>query len=268
LRKVDLIYLAAGRGSRLGELTTEKPKCFVNIFGKSLIEYFLRLKNHPLVGDVNVVAGYKHECFDVYQGVNLLNNANWANTNMVHSLRIALENDSSAKPLLIVYSDIFLNPLEWDKIIEEVAKNKYIFCPSYANWKKLWSRRMENPLNDLESFRLKDGFLIEIGGEVKEMVEIEGQFMGVLGVPANRKAVFKDALDDYLLTKEDATSTTDFLQFLIKKKEKIKVIQYGGVWFEVDSQTDVEVYQSLFQTHPTDIYELIESKKLKFFSRR
>ena len=33
------IILAAGRGSRMGDLTDEKPKCLLEVYGKPLIEH-------------------------------------------------------------------------------------------------------------------------------------------------------------------------------------------------------------------------------------
>ena len=38
---MNVIILAAGKGSRLSPLTDNKPKCMVKLFGKSLIEFQL-----------------------------------------------------------------------------------------------------------------------------------------------------------------------------------------------------------------------------------
>ena len=40
---MQAIIMAAGKGSRLGKLTEGKPKSFIKINGKRLIDYILRL---------------------------------------------------------------------------------------------------------------------------------------------------------------------------------------------------------------------------------
>ena len=39
VRNLKAIILAAGQGNRLKPLTNEKPKCMVELFGKSLITF-------------------------------------------------------------------------------------------------------------------------------------------------------------------------------------------------------------------------------------
>ena len=54
------IILAAGKGTRLKELTKSKPKCLVKIQGKSIIEYQLEIFDNfkfdeiLLVADINL----------------------------------------------------------------------------------------------------------------------------------------------------------------------------------------------------------------------
>ena len=40
---MNVIILAAGQGNRLKPLTNKKPKCLVEIFGKSLLNWQLEL---------------------------------------------------------------------------------------------------------------------------------------------------------------------------------------------------------------------------------
>ncbi len=54
---MELIYLAAGKGSRLGKTYSTKPKCFANINKKKIIDYneyfFSKFKK------VFIITGYK-----------------------------------------------------------------------------------------------------------------------------------------------------------------------------------------------------------------
>ena len=49
------------------------------------------------------------------------------------------------------------------------------------NWKELWLKRMNNPLNDAETLKLnKKNFIIEIGKKPKNYSEINGQYTGII----------------------------------------------------------------------------------------
>lgn len=56
---MQAIIMAAGKGSRLGSLTKGKPKSFVEIKGKKLIEYNLQLLQKYHVDEIIIVTGYQ-----------------------------------------------------------------------------------------------------------------------------------------------------------------------------------------------------------------
>ncbi len=61
---MQAIIMAAGKGSRLGELTEGSPKSFLEIRGKKLIAYNLELLQKLGVDKTIIVTGYKTECFE------------------------------------------------------------------------------------------------------------------------------------------------------------------------------------------------------------
>ena len=60
---MQAIIMAAGKGSRLGELTGGNPKSFVELHGKKLIEYNLDILRELGVEEIIVVTGYKRNAF-------------------------------------------------------------------------------------------------------------------------------------------------------------------------------------------------------------
>ena len=89
------IILAAGRGSRMKNLTSDKPKCLVKLHGKPLLEWQLDSMNKSGISEIAVVTGYKNEMLSSYNLVEF-HNSYWASTQMVSSLACAsewLEND-------------------------------------------------------------------------------------------------------------------------------------------------------------------------------
>ena len=55
------IILAAGRGSRMKNLTDEKPKCLAKLRGKPLLEWQLTSLREAGIEDIAIVTGYKRE---------------------------------------------------------------------------------------------------------------------------------------------------------------------------------------------------------------
>ena len=82
------VILAAGRGSRLGHLGDDRPKCLVELEGKPLIERQIAALRRGGVDEIGVVRGYRAEMID-FPGLYYFANERWAETNMVMSLAAA-----------------------------------------------------------------------------------------------------------------------------------------------------------------------------------
>ena len=103
---MNAIILAAGRGSRLKNLTDEIPKCLIEINKKSLLDRQLEVLNSCNINNIAIVKGYKEEKILDKRIKNYFYNDDWSETNMVHSLKCAnelLKNNYN----IISYGDIF-----------------------------------------------------------------------------------------------------------------------------------------------------------------
>ena len=61
---MQAIIMAAGKGSRLGNLTEDKPKAFLEIQGIKLIEYNLAMLHAYGIEDIIIVTGYLNEHYE------------------------------------------------------------------------------------------------------------------------------------------------------------------------------------------------------------
>ena len=93
------IILAAGRGSRLNNITDEKPKCLVNILGKPILEWQIEALNRSDVEDITVICGYRKD--QISGNFITLENPRWNRTNMVSTLRSETERITSSYVLQI-----------------------------------------------------------------------------------------------------------------------------------------------------------------------
>lgn len=228
------IILAAGRGSRMGSLTDDQPKCLTVIKSKPLIEHQIDALMMAGIEDIAIVTGYKSEMLTKY-GTYHFHNEKWQETNMVYSLLCAKEwlDESDC---IVSYSDIYYS----SQIVRDL-----IDCPDEIaiaydpNWLELWSKRFDNPLDDAETFRIDDnGYIAEIGQKPKTIEEIQGQYMGLLKF---KKGVFCKNLE--MIVEINKISMTEFLNTLILKNTNVKGIQNENNWYEFDTQQDYEKYQ-------------------------
>src|SRR5689334_4449056 len=99
------VILAAGRGSRMGALSEDRPKCLVQFANKPLVQRQIAALRSGGASIIGIVRGYLGNMINI-EDVTYFENPRWAETNMVMSLAAAaswLRSD----PVLISYADIF-----------------------------------------------------------------------------------------------------------------------------------------------------------------
>lgn len=232
------IILAAGRGSRMKAMTDERPKCLLELYGKSLLERQLDAIRDAGVSEISIVTGYKREMLSSY-GLKEFYNPRWAETNMVSSLACAAE-WLKYEPCIVSYSDIFYSSDAVNSLTKSDADIAVTYDP---NWLKLWENRFSDPLIDAETFKLnKDNTLAEIGNKPKTVDEVQGQYMGLLRFTPNGWNVVTSLRDNLSNEQCDQMHMTGTLQMLIESElAAVKGLSYHGKWGEVDTATDLDV---------------------------
>lgn len=236
------IILAAGRGSRMQNLTDERPKCLVELRGKSLLDWQLQALRAAGIDDIAVVTGYKRELL-AGRGLVEFHNPRWAETNMVSSLSYA-KNWLQTETCIVSYSDIFYTQVAVQSLLACLAPLAVTYDP---NWLELWTQRFGDPLLDAETFRLTSKHtLAEIGNKPKSVNDIQGQYMGLLRfTPDGWKEVVR--IRAQLTAKQrDKMHMTGTLQKVIEAgRIAIAALPFTGKWGEVDSAEDLNFYISL-----------------------
>lgn len=118
------VILAAGRGSRLKQHTRDRPKCLLEIGGRSIIEHQIRALRLAGVDSIQVITGYGAEQVRRICGsdVSYAHNEHFDTTNSFDSLGCATLNPG---PLgfLILNSDVLFHPELLVRLLDDPREN-------------------------------------------------------------------------------------------------------------------------------------------------
>jgi dTDP-glucose pyrophosphorylase len=115
------VILAAGRGTRMRELTNEVPKPMVEVLGKPILQHILEGLVSAGIKEVLIVVGYRKEAIQDYFGdgqrfglqVAYVEQVTQDGTGRVVSLAKPFSNDH---PFLLIYGDILVQPEVYQKL--------------------------------------------------------------------------------------------------------------------------------------------------------
>jgi L-glutamine-phosphate cytidylyltransferase len=236
------LILAAGRGSRMGRLSDDRPKCLVELNGRPLIERQIAALRRGGVDEIGVVRGYRAEMID-FPGLSYFANERWAETNMVMSLAAAAS-WLRLGPVIISYADIFYRSELVHGLVG--APGKLVISYDRA-WRRLWTRRFADPLADAETFRINAaGQLLEIGGKTRRIEDIQGQYMGLLKFTPPAWHAVEALLSSLDALTCDRLDVTGLLRRLLTQNE-LPIATFGtdGQWGEIDNPGDVALYEEM-----------------------
>lgn len=256
---MKVIILAAGQGTRLRPLTDDRPKCMVEVNGKSIIER--QLETMRICGikddDITIIAGYRSDALqDKFRdtGIHIIVNEAYETTNMVCSLMCARELMSQESDILISYGDIIYNDDVFKKILASEEESSVIVDDG---WYEYWSARCENPLDDAETLMFDEqDYLTEIGQKTNDLSKVQSQYIGLMRFKgAGLKALLDLSAEAKIRSREgrklwrtDRTYPkmymTDLLQGLIDEGNKLKAVHIQRGWFEIDNRDDLKVVES------------------------
>lgn len=245
MNNIKAIILAAGRGSRMKNLTDNIPKCLVKLHNKALLHWQLEsiLSAGITADNIAIISGYQREKIQEQCALfqcKEFHNERWAETNMVYTLSCA-KNWLQNNICIVSYSDIFYEKLAVELLIND---NNDLSLTYDKNWLNIWKKRFENPLDDAETFKIdSQGYLLEIGNKPESINDIQGQYMGLLKFTPKSWNYIENLRSKLSKNESDNMHMTGTLQRIISEnKIKIKAIEYNGKWGEIDNENDLNCY--------------------------
>ncbi len=247
------IIIAAGPSKRLKPLTDNKPKCMLEINGKSIIQNTMELFKNNGINDISIIRGYRKEKIN-FPSVTYFENTDFWNNNILHSLMFARpkleEAIKTGEDVVMTYSDIWYN----DSVVKELLKSKEIIASIVdTDWESYYDGRTYHPISEAENVITNDNkVMLKIGKHIftdKTPKDKQGEFIGLWKFTPEGARIFLEHFDrlnaelkmrdPYQNTKEWQKSyITDIFQELIDKGVKIHCVLIQKNWMEFDTVQD------------------------------
>jgi phosphoenolpyruvate phosphomutase len=235
------IVLAASRGSELGELTRDRPKCMIDVRGQPLLKRLISVLNQGGIRGISVVRGYKKEMIN-FPAIDILDNDAFADTGELATL--AQAEARLTGETVIAYGDILFRHQVLDHLME--TEGDIVLCVD-----ALWRERDPDPASrvrdlvqcgapfttgylDADPVMLK-GIGPDIGAD-----DIDGEWIGLARLSAKGTARLRVELE---AMREDGTLATagmvELFQRFLEVGEEVRVVYVAGQWLDVDNAADL-----------------------------
>lgn len=132
----NAIILAAGRGSRMGHLTDNLPKCMMKVNGKSVIQRTIEVLKYKNINNILVITGYQSDKLrkhlnDIDGSIKIKNNNFWDKGNSIMSMCYAMMHLKNA---IVIDSDIYINNPDCIKSDVEMSGYSAVKAKRPSEW--------------------------------------------------------------------------------------------------------------------------------------
>lgn len=233
-KKPKAIILAAGSSTRLKPLTDDRPKCMLEINGKTMLQHQIDAFREAGITDISVVRGYQAKTINI-PGVKYYYNCDFEKNNQLASLFYA-ENEMN-DDFIVAFSDVLFD----SGIARNMADCKADFAMAVeTDWKETYKTRTDHPIEFTDAVLYKHDRIIRADLRHKKLTETaNGDFIGLAKFSRNgakilleSKSQIKDVSKAYLI---------DGFQHLIDKGYDVKPVLVNGGWTEIDSLNDFKL---------------------------
>lgn len=245
-RGTRAVILAAGRGTRLGELAADRPKVMVKLAGRTLLSHQVAALDRAGIHDVHLVLGHGADLVRRHPdtvGLTYWENPHYGTTNMVASLLCATGLFDGRTDVVVAYGDIVYEPRLVAALQEHDAPVAVVVDLA---WRAYWEARMEDPLSDAETLRMgPGGRILELGSHPERYEDIEGQYVGLIRLRADAVSDFVAAARRLVVADPRAFMTT-LLQRLIDAGTDVRAATVSNGWLEIDRPEDLAICTQRF----------------------
>ena len=224
------VILAAGKGSRLGDYTEDRPKSLLplNSDNLTLLDYNLEILLQLNLEKIKIVTGFNSEKIErhviKHDNVEIIYNPFWDSCNVLGSLYMAI--DKIEDNFLFLHADTLADKAIWQMMIREDGDMVLPF-----QRKKCGEEEMK--------VLLKNGKLIQIS-KLLNAEEAEGEFLGIAKFSKETLTYFKKKSEEFFKRGELNQYMESIIQAAVDDKKfdirPMDILEHNFV--EVDFEDD------------------------------
>lgn len=238
------IIVAAGMGRRLAPYTDDRPKCLVEINGRSILERQLDAYRAAGVDDLVIVRGYRKESIAI-PGARTFDNDAFRDNNILVSLFYAEE--AMDDEFLFSYSDIVFRPETVTRALQ--TEGDYALVIDRL-WHEAYVGRKNHPVEEGEVARVEGGKVVRVGKKTVPPEQATGEFIGLARFSKAGARKLRDRFHQRRrelagqpygrAPRFEVAYLTDLLNDLIDSGEVMRPAFIDGGWREIDTVEDLE----------------------------
>lgn len=228
--ELTAIVMAAGFGSRMGEVTKTTPKPLLKINNKAIIEYDINFLKNIGVERMVVVGGYMFEKLErevkrIDDSIEVVKNDLYEKGN-IFSLKCGLDKIEDGSFILYHADHVYRKDLA-KNIASQLKDDILIFTDN--------DRNLTN--DDMKVKLFDSGTLKEVS---KQLEDFELGYVGITYCPAIELRLYKNTLEEVINKNNDQAVSENVMQTIVDKGEvNIKIGDISGsMWHEVDDEND------------------------------
>lgn len=246
-RNISGIILAASKGENFGSLTDDKPKCMIEIQGKTILQTQVETLNKCEIKDISVVVGYKKEAVDL-PGIKQIENVEYESTSILYSYYSAM--DAIKGPCVISFGDILFEPHILQRLIE--AEGQIVLAVDTSWWQgKKRGREIDmvickHPASD--KYLSERCILIQDIGTHINRDDAHGEWTGLLKLSTDGARLFRAELERLFSEDKEklySMDITEFIKALMNTGSEVKAYYFRGHWLDIDSEEDLSLVQDI-----------------------
>jgi choline kinase len=245
------IIIAAGQGSRLGDLTKNLPKPLLDINGKSILKRQIELFHKFGIEDIVIVRGPHKEKFH-FNDVRYIEDTDYLHGEQTSSLMFA--RDEIIGDVIISFGDIIFDESILKQLLES---DDELVLSTDQNWQKSYEKRTDVSQKFSDFVALKNEQIIKFFKNSDDVIEKNNivEFIGLLKLSkiGSEKIIKiynyleKNHVGEFHYASSfKKAKIIDLLEELRLKNINIKTKNIDGVWCEIDTPQDLEIAKRIF----------------------
>ena len=261
------IIVAAGPGKRLLPYTEDKPKCMLEVGGKTILQRTLTALRENRITDIVIVKGYRKDVIN-YPDIKYYYNPNYLENNILASL-FCVEKEMK-DGFIFSYSDILYHANIVQKLLQS---QRDISLVVDTDWAQRYKGRTLHPVDEAELVVVKNHKIVKIAKFMNPDIA-HGEFIGLAKFTRKGAEIlirnyrrirtsqwcgfkkfhrFQDAVSI------DKAYLTDMVQELIDRGYPIYNVDINGGWLEIDTPQDLQIAH----THIEEVIERYGRERAK-----